>query len=245
MSINAETFEDDPAIVQYEKRSIPEILDDSKSIDITAAAKEILTWITNNVEQFIDNQKKIFKIDLIIDAEEGAKETMPSLRKLQNLYRAIPDDPVANDEVKVSEDNFNEIIAQFNSEDQQLFQDIQACRSALDEISNEVFKAMQNKNELLTALFKRMAFYYEMKGISHGELLLEQLTGEVSIIRFEYESFPVAVKVAAPIIQKLQENGSIIEVGGETINNYVIPEGFTIWIEIAFKSKRKEMASIF
>jgi hypothetical protein len=43
----------------------------------------------------------------------------------------------------------------------------------------------------------------------------------VSILKFEYEAFSVGVKVRNP-----KENN--------TIKEYVIPEGFTIWIEIAF-----------
>ena len=43
----------------------------------------------------------------------------------------------------------------------------------------------------------------------------------LSILRFEYEAFSVGVKVRNP-----KDNNTITE--------YVIPEGFTIWIEIAF-----------
>jgi len=245
MAINAEAFNDSPAVIQYEKKQIPEILEESKSIDVAAAAKEILTWTANNVEQFIDNQKRMFKLDLIIDVEEGAEETLPAFRQLQNLYRSIPNDPVSEAEGDLTEANYNEIIAQLPPEDQALIDEIQACRASLDEVSNEVFEEMKKDEEMLTALFKRMVFYYEMQGISQGEMLLEALTGEVAIIKFEYESFPVSVQVTAPTIERMQEDGSIVAEGGEPVTEYVIPEGFTIWLEIAFKSKQKEMSSIF
>jgi hypothetical protein len=68
-------------------------------------------------------------------------------------------------------------------------------------------------------LFKRMAYYYELKGISRGKLLIQELEGQVSIVKFEYEAFSVGVKVRDPKKDT-------------TIREYVIPEGFTVWIEI-------------
>jgi len=246
MSINSESFKNSPPPVQYEKRNIPDILNDSESIDTKAAAKEILTWIANNVEQFIDNQKRKFKLDLIIDAEEGAQETMPVTRKLQDLYRAIPNDPVSADNLSL--DLPQEELDKLTSEKRQqlLFQmaidsltekeiafmeRIMECRSVLDEISNKIFQAMKDNHELLVVLFKRMAFYYEMQGISGGDILLEEFNGEVDILKFEYEAFPVSVQITATV--------------GDSVKEYTIPEGFTIWLELAFKSKKREMASIF
>ena len=235
------SFETGLSIAQYGKKPIPQIIKESADINAQTAAKEILIWIANNVEQFIDNQKRMFKLDLIIDAEE----TMPEIRKLQNLYRAIPNDPVANIDGDLSVDNYNEVIANLSPEDRELIDNIQACRTHLDTVSNQVFEAMQSDQDLLEALFKRMGWYYELQGINQGELLLNELKGEVDIVKFEYECFPIAVQVTAPKIERMNKDGTITKEGGEVANEYVIPEGFTIWLEIAFRSKSRDMSSLF
>ena len=242
MSINAESFKSS-FVIDYEKMSIPEILSKCEDIDVSSAAKEILTWIANNVEEFIDNQRRMFKLDLIVDAEDGAQESLPTVRKLQNLYRAIPDDPVSiTDNCEFS---FQAALDAMRPEDSLFMDKIQNCKNKLDEVSDKIYKAIKEEDELLNALFKRMAFYYEIQGINNGNLLLQEVDGEVDIIKFEYEAFPVSVQVTAPKTETTNEDGSVIHGGGEAVTEYVIPEGFTVWLEIAFKAKQKRMSSLF
>jgi len=242
MSINAESFKSS-CIINYEKMSIPEIIARSEKIDVTLASKEILTWIANNVEEFIDSQRRIFKLDLIVDAEEGSQETLPTVRALQNLYRAIPEDPVSVN--NLDNCSFQSALDAMTEEDSAFMEKIQNCKSILDEVSANVYKAIKEEKELLQAIFKRMSFYYEIAGVSNGNLLLQELDGEVDVIKFEYEAFPVAVQVTSSKTEKINEDGTITCSGGEAISEYVIPEGFTVWIEIAFKAKQKMMSSLF
>jgi len=242
MSINAESFKSS-CIINYEKMSIPEIIARSEKIDVTLASKEILTWIANNVEEFIDNQRRMFKLDLIVDAEEGSQETLPTVRALQNLYRAIPEDPVSVN--NLDNCSFQSALDAMTEEDSAFMEKIQNCKSILDEVSANVYKAIKEEKELLQAIFKRMSFYYEIAGVSNGNLLLQELDGEVDVIKFEYEAFPVAVQVTSSKTEKINEDGTITCSGGEAISEYVIPEGFTVWIEIAFKAKQKIMSSLF
>jgi hypothetical protein len=90
---------------------------------------------------------------------------------------------------------------------------------------------------LLKDLFKRMSFYYEMKGINNGNILLQEVIGEVDITKFEYEAFPIGVKVLSSDKNKNEED--------RVVKEYAIPEGFTIWMEIAFKAKQQAFGSIF
>lgn len=222
------------------KKPIENILEESKKIDITASAKEVLTWIANNannVEQFIDNQRRMFKLDLIIDGDDSG--AMASIRKLQDLYRAIPEDPTPN--VEVDSNNFSDLESMLTDEEKSLLQEIQKCRSELDEVSKKIFQAMKDETDLLEKIFNIMGFYYELQGINEGRLLLEEVAGEVDIIKFEYESFPIGVSVFAPVINTIdEETGEITKEGGEVIKRYTIPEGFTVWLEIAFKSKKEK-----
>jgi hypothetical protein len=229
MLINAEIFKNNDLRVKNEKMDITSIIEKSKTIDAQKAAKEVLTWVANNVEEFIDNQRKMFKLDLIIDAEDGAEETLPVVRALQNLYRSIPDDPVQCE----GKDglSFQSILDSLSQEDKDLISEIQRCKDELDAISKEIYQSIKEEKDLLNSLFKRMSFYYEIQGVSNGRLLIEELEGSVDVIKFEYEDFPVSVKVTNS--------------GGEDISKYVIQEGFTVWIEIAFQSKQKNMSSLF
>jgi len=239
--INKNSFNPDSFLDNYSKLPISEILERSQNIDVNLCAKEILIWIANNVEQFIDNQRRMFKLDLIIDAQE----TMSESKKLQDLYRSIPNDPSSSGDIDLTNDNYNEILDSLPTEDKDLIEQIQNCRSKLDEVTENVCQAMKSKTDLLDSLFKRMGWYYELQGINEGVLLLDELDGEVDIIKFEYESFPVAVKVNAPNVESFNEDGSVTKTGGETVCEYVIPEGFTVWIEIAFKSRNREMTNPF
>ena len=239
--IDKNSFKSNELLDNYEKLPISTILEHSQKIDTTLASKEVLTWIANNVEQFIDNQRRMFKLDLIIDAED----TMTEIKKLQDLYRAIPNDPSSNVDIDLSNNNYNDILESLPKEDQDLIEQIQSCRSKLDEVTEKVFKEMKSQIDLLESLFKRMGFYYELQGINEGKLLLDELYGEVDVLKFEYESFPVAVQVNSPSLEKINEDGTTTKEGGEKVCEYVIPEGFTVWLEIAFKSRNREMTNLF
>lgn len=244
MTNNTPKFNNKSNYVEYDKKSIDDILNEIGEIDVEEASSEILKWMANNVEEFIDNQKKIFKLDLTIDAEDGASETMPSIRKLQDLYRAMPNDPESADGSSI--DNLDEAINSLSKKDLAFIDELQACREELDTVTSRVFDAMKANHELLRALFKRMIFYYELQGVSKGNLLLQELDGEVDINKFEYESFPVAVQVTEPKVEiHNPSDGSVTQKGGDVSYEYTIPEGFTIWLEIAFRPKQREISSLF
>ena len=243
-------FEND---IVFDKRPIEDILEDTKKIDAKKIANEVLNWTIANVENFIDNQSKIFKLDLVMDVAVGTEET----KKLQDLYRAIP------------EDN------QFELEKSE------KCRRILDEITKEAFGYMKDSSNLLKNLFDRMVFYYErvipspenkrralaideelkelfnkkeqandsektklqaeiVAKIKEGEQLVKftQLEGNVSITNFDYEAFSVGVQIKEG--QNPNEDGEVEENAERKIlKSYNIPEGFTLWVEISFKHKQR------
>lgn len=200
---------------------IKDILEKANEIDTDKVAKEMLTWLINNVENFIDNQKREFKIDLILDSDAMSEST-----KLQNLYRAIPEE----DTKSVELDKINNISDIESSR----FLEVNKCRKALDKITKKCHSSMKQQKELLGMLFKRMIFFYEMVGVSKGTVLLKELTGAVSIINFDYEAFSVNVQLSSAKVGIQRENEmEVVEVGKE--REYDIPEGFAIWLEIAFK----------
>ena len=191
--------------IVYNKKELSNILTESEKLDSTKISNEILTWIIKNVEQFINNQTKVFKLDLILDNESEKVEDMDEVKKLQDLYRAIPEE---------TENNVDEIVV---------------VRKKLDKIAEKASKKMSKNKDLLNDLFKRMAFYYELRGFNKGVPLIQNLEGKVEILKFEYEAFSVGVKIRQPKI-----NADSKELEYNAIKEYVIPEGFTVCLEIAF-----------
>jgi len=89
---------------------------------------------------------------------------------------------------------------------------------------------MVESTDLLEKLFDRLIYYYEMQGIKNGEMLIQEMAGAVNVLKFEYEAFEVGVKILAPEVAH-QENKE-----RKVVKQYTIPEGFTVWIEVAYKA---------
>jgi len=247
-------MEKKPKTAKWEKRPIDSILEDSQNIDVDVASIEILEWFIGNVENFIDNTQKIFRFDLVLDNKE-----MPELKKLQDLYRAIPDD---------------------EEDDEKQMDECSECRRELDKITKEIYEKVKSHTELLDALFKRMVYYYERlimtpenktkafeiddrlktlidereslaenkreeiqerinAVIEEGMALIKysELEGSVDVVKFEYEAFDVEVQIGHGV--QFDEKGLKDK---DRAMRYTIPEGFVCYIEIAYHNKFKPVA---
>jgi len=203
-------------------KEIDLILKESKQINIESASKEMLEWLIANVEGYIDNSVKNFKIDIIVD--EKNKESLPEIKKLQDLYRAIPDDPDRDE--NLTQTQIDKAVE---------------CRQELDRVTKKIFNVMQDQKEFIEQLFKRMSFYYELRTIKNGKPIIQDMEGTVIINKFEYEAFSVPVKIMqGELNQKdIEEISSTETKEKKIIKTYIIPESFTCWIEIAYKPIQK------
>jgi len=254
-----EKFDIVPADPEFIKRPISEILEDVDKIDSNKVAEEVLEWVIENVENFIDTQSKTFKLDLVVDSSESMQET----KKLQDLYRAIPDDEECTE---------------------QQIEEAQQTRRILDKVVSRSFDIIQTKKEDLDNLFKRMKYFYEKvipssenkkraleideelkvlinqkeslesqkekdtlqkqinSVVKEGESLInyESLGGSVSIINFDYEAFSVGVKLLEgqnPDDKEVKE-----KIEKAVYKQYVIPEGFAVWVQISVKQEQRQIA---
>ena len=213
-------------------------LSNEYNINISKASDEVLNWLIANVENYIDNHAKQFKIDLIIDRHN---KEMPELKRLQALYRTLP-------EKKLKLPDCEDIIKEYNKlmkdkDVKAIVKESALLKKDYDTITSEIHKAIKKDKEKLDILFKRMAFYYELVGFNKGKELLRELNGGVWVTNFDYEDFDVGVKVKAPAYKvNNEETGEVETIQGED-KSYVIGEGFTVWIEISFTSEK--MTSIF
>jgi len=249
---------------EVEKMEIADIIEESKKIDTKFIAEEILGWLENNVENYVDNKTKLYKIDLVIDSDE-----MPMTKKLQDLYMAIPEDEVL-DESQVDK---GESLANFN--------EASGCRRELDKVTERAYEEINNHVHAINSLFKRMIFFYEKiimnpdnkrraiqiddelkaliegkenasdeekreiqdkvtKLLKEGENLVkwEEFEGSVSITKFDYEAFSVGVKLTSKPSDL--ENSEGFE--SEVLKEYNIPEGFVIWMEMNYRLKSRPTA---
>jgi 3-keto-L-gulonate-6-phosphate decarboxylase len=129
---------------KIEKRTLEDIINDSKTINTKLVAEEILTWAINNVENFIDSEEKIFQISLTIDSSEGMSES----QKLQNLYRAIPEDEDFAIAGGFNIEEFNKKTKSREKELDNLLEKVSNCRRILDEIVKECHAEMKNRKDL-------------------------------------------------------------------------------------------------
>ncbi len=257
--------------MKFEKRSINDILGDAQKINPTVVAAEVLKWLVMHVEDYVDSSNTIFKLDLIIDNSSNMSET----KKLQDLYRAIPDDPNDPNAENVSQEELD---------------NAQECRRTLDKVTEEAYKNIKGAQAVLDKLFERMIFYYEkvipnpenrakaliideelkvliknkektkskkkkdeiqaqiVAKIKEGDALVkfEELTGAVNISKFEYEAFSLSVQLK----DTTKDKDDVEVIMGEDeqeeeekiLNEYVVPEGFTIWLELNYKQKLRPTA---
>jgi len=233
-SVAQGSFEFETVEMKFEKKTLEEIHELAKNVDTQKAADEVLQWLTENVAHFIDNKEKEFRIDLVIEEKSGEK--MENIKLLQDLYRAIPDDSEYVDADKVADLMANGSIDDvFEDED---FKSLVECREALDSLSFEIHDKMRESDKL-RGLYQAMIYYYEMIGINAGLPLLKELNGEVDIIEFEYESFNVAVTTVEGVVDITDETNTAKD--KKVVQQYTIPEGFTMVIEIAFMDQSRSL----
>ena len=228
LSKNNDKLEIVPCEIEYKKKSVEDILKEAQRINIEQVSKEVVGWLISNVENYIDNKVKTFKLDLVLDSSESMSET----RKLQDLYRAIPD---STKEMEILEDEERPAREKTCT----------ACRRELDKLTDKAHKFMLSDDERLQKLFKRLVYYYEMKGISNGKPLIKEMDGSVTVLKFEYEAFSVGVKILAPSKENEDRTKSMSKMNESektVIKQYTVEEGFTVWIELAFKSKDRPIS---
>jgi hypothetical protein len=202
--------------------TLEQIREGAEKIDAKIIAKEIMTWLTANVEDFIDNQETVYRVYLAIDASHD----MPASLALQNLYVGIPEPKNADDE------------AGMETEVQML--------DLLDSVCADVHEALTADKEGIDALFKRLIFFYEMTGYSREEgPLVQEMRGNVSFTDFAFDPIPMTMQVKQTVAEvqdgeavvKMEtvegEDGETVEVEKKALVKEVfMPAGYGIEMEL-------------
>ena len=197
--------------------------EDSKKIETKVLGAEVLKWLNDNVESYIDNHVKMFKIDLIVDNVESMK----TVKILQDFYRKLPT-PEEEVEIQTAKDG-NTVLKLIGE-----------TRKELDRVTKQAWEDMRSAKSDLEQLFKRLVFYYELRGFKDGKPLIQELEGCVDIINFEYENFSVGVTIKQG--QDVETEEGLVQGEKKIIKEYMIPEGFTCWIEITHRPVQRPTA---
>jgi hypothetical protein len=97
-----------------------------------------------------------------------------------------------------------------------------------------IYDKINEQEDLLASLFERMAFFYEIKGINQGKLIMDELDGSVRITSVQYDNFKMGVK-SNDFVATIDGEQQTIEGSGD----FSLDEGFAISLEISFSSTNK------
>ena len=188
-----------------DKKTATEIQEKAKNINIKKASEEMLNWLTNNVEEYIDNKETIFSLYFPVDKS-----------KLQNMDQIF---------------NLGSLYLNFENK---VIKEERECIKILDDVVENVKKEMVGNKELLEKLFKKLVYYYEMVAFSmKSGPIIQDMDGYIKINKFFYEPIGMDI-VVTKRYQKKKEDGTLemTDKAPEVVKKEHIPEGFVVEIEI-------------
>lgn len=199
------------------KNTTSEIKEMAKNIDIKKASEEVLNWLIDNVEQYIDNKETVFSLYFPVNKVELQK--MDQIFNLGSLYLNFE-----NDKIKEERE----------------------CIKVLDNVVELIKKEIIANKDLLEKLFARLIYYYEMIAFSiKTGPVIQPMDGYVSINKFFYEPIGMDVTVTKRF-NKMNPDGTLqpTDKKPEVVKKEHIPEGFVVEIEIK-KWPKQNITSMF
>lgn len=198
-----------------------EIFTKSKDVDPKAISKEIIQWMIDNVENYVDNHRTVYRLYLTVDSNT----VMAATGLLQLLYMSIPSPKDDND---------------------QAAKDVEGrCLDLLDDLTIKVKEELVANKEGLKSLYDRLVYYYEMTGFSsQSGPIVQQFDGYVELSEFVYEplSMEVVVSSGEDIVDS---SGNHIGQNKPkaVVKREMLPEGYAVELEI--KYWKKPLPSMF
>jgi hypothetical protein len=189
----------------------------TKNIDIKKAAEEMLNWLIEHVEEYIDNKETVFSLYFPVNKTE--LEKMDQIFNLGSLYLNFE-----NEKIKEERE----------------------CIKGLDEVVELIRKEIIGNKDLLEKLFKKLIYYYEMIGFSMKTgPVIQEMDGYVSVNKFFYEPIGMDITVTKRY-NKMNPDGTLVaaEKKPEVVKKEHIPEGFVVEIEIK-KWPKQVVSSMF
>lgn len=146
--------------------------------------------------------------------------------------------------------NNDEWASKMSAEEVQVIKNNDAALDILEGCCEKVQQAFEANAEIRNELFKRLVYYYEVRGFREGVPIETIMDGYVKVSNFCYDPYEMPVKIT-PKMPKIDENNDfvldedgnvIVEVGEPQV--IIEPAGFNLDLEIEYWEK-KTPTSIF
>ena len=192
-----------------------EIMEKAKQVDPKISAKEIIQWLIDNVENYVDNHRVVYRLYLTVNAHN----TMEHTGLLQLLYMSIPSPKDSKDEdAKGVEDR---------------------CLDVLDDITTKVKEELVASKDMLKDLYVRLVYYYEMTGFSsQSGPIVQEFDGYVELSEFIYEPLSMEVVVSSgEDIVDTDGNHIGQSKPKAVVKREMLPEGHAVEFELKYWKK--------
>jgi hypothetical protein len=175
-------------------------------IDENDVAQELLQWLIDHVEEYIDNQESVFSVYFPVNSD--VIKNMPVTNQLGNTYIEATE--------KATDKNSQKIVEKFTAK------------------INSVKEAMSKDQERLAQLFQRMIWYYEMVGFHKTSgPIIQEMDGYIIVNKFDFELVGMDICVTKKY-NKVTPDGKLLPSNKkpEILKQEHVPEGFSLEIEI-------------
>jgi hypothetical protein len=204
--------------------SLDQINENLETISPAKMAEEIGKWVTDNVEQFIDNRETVFRMYLTINADMG----MPNSSLYQRTYMSVPDPDEDNG---ITPDMISQVY------------------ETLDAKLAEAKEILDGNQEFHDLLFNRMSYFYELTGfaVKDGKVqqaMIQKMVGKVSLNELMFDPVSMTVSVAQGVGKN--EDGKVTEGDKKVVvKEQELPAGFGIEVEISMKPKNRAPTAMY
>jgi hypothetical protein len=178
-------------------------------IDRAAVAAEVMKWLVEMVNDYVDNSDTSYQIYFCGDT----LELLPQMGALKKLY-----DDRLGEEGKLTEEEEIESINEF------------------EKIISEVTLALRGEKDKLRELYEKLVFFYDTKIVTDGKSIIpvtEKMEGYIEINDFIFDPFPMGVKVKKKII-KQDKSGKELSRTEEVVKEITIDPGFCVQFELVY-----------
>ncbi len=186
-----------------------DFFDSCEKIDRGAVATEVMKWLIEMVNDYIDNADTSYQIYFVGDT----LELLPNMGGLKKLY----DDRLGTDGKLTEEEEIKSI-------------------DAFEKVISDITDILRKDEKGLKELFDKLIFFYDTKIVTDGKSIIpltEKMEGYIEIINFLFDPFPMGVKVKKKILT-VDKAGNEVGRTEEIVKEITIEPGFCVQFELVY-----------
>ena len=183
-----------------------------EKVDKEAVASEVMKWLIEMVNDYIDNSDTSYQIYFVGDTLSLLPQ-MGSLKKLYDDRLRTDGEPngLTEEEEEVSIEAFEKVIS-------------------------GITECLRKDEPKLRELFDKLIFFYDTKIVTDGKSIIpltEKMEGYVEIINFLFDPFPMGVKVKKKTIT-VDKEGKELDRKEEVVKEITIEPGFCVQFDLVY-----------